>query len=295
MKLGKIFLAFAIVTAPLTSFSRDKVVYGEDNRLEPYEVTGKFFELSKSTAAMIPREAITAGRADGYNIEYSPLSGRNICKDEKFANQGTAAVCSGFLVAPDVIVTAGHCVTSQSSCTDYYWVFDYALTSEGDKAYSETSKDNVYKCKKIYAQELNNTTMLDFGIVILDRPVTNRVPLTIAKDKKIADKAPVVVIGHPTGIPTKIAGGANVRDNSNAVYFNANLDTFGGNSGSAVFNERTGEVVGILVRGENDYVSAPGRDCQVVNRCKDNECRGEDVTRIENVKPLKTLLGEREI
>ncbi len=295
MKLGKIFLSLAILAGPLTSFSKDKVVYGDDNRLEPYEVTGRFYELAKSTAAMIPREALTEGTADGFNIEYSPLSGRNICKEEKFSNQGTAAVCSGFLVAPDVIVTAGHCVTNQSSCTDYYWVFDYALNTEGDRAYNETSKDNVYRCKKIYAQELNNTTLMDFGIVILDRPVINRIPLTLAKNRKIADKTPIVVIGHPTGIPTKIAGGASVRDNSNEVYFNANLDTFGGNSGSAVFNEDTGEVVGILVRGETDYVSSPGKNCQVVNRCTNSGCRGEDVTRIENVKPLKTLLGEREI
>lgn len=293
MKLGKIFLTLSILVASVKSFAIDKVVYGNDDRLEPYEVTGMMFDLSKSTAAMIPRESITEGRANGYNIEYSPLSGRNICKDEKFANQGTAAVCSGFLVAPDVIVTAGHCVTSESSCTDYYWVFDYSLTSEGDKGYSEASKENVYRCKKIYAQELNNTTMMDFGIVILDRPVENRHPLTINKSGKIPDKTPVVVIGHPTGIPTKIAGGAKVRDNSNDVFFNANLDTFGGNSGSAVFNERTGEVVGILVRGENDYVNAPGRDCQVVNRCSDTGCRGEDVTRIENIKPLKTILKER--
>lgn len=295
MKLGKIFLALVILTGSLKGFAKDKVVYGEDDRLEPYEVDGMFFDLAKSTAAMIPSDAIKEGQNDSFNIEESPLSGRNICKDEKFASQGTAAICSGFLVAPDVIVTAGHCVTSESMCRDYFWVFDYALSSEGDKNYSEADKDNVYRCKKIYAQELNNTTQMDFGIVVLDRPVLNRNYLTISKERKIADKTPIVVIGHPTGLPTKIAGGAKVRDNTNEIFFNANLDTFGGNSGSAVFNEKTGEVVGILVRGENDYVNAPGRDCQVVNRCSNSGCRGEDVTRIENIKQLKTILKERGI
>ena len=295
MKLGKMFLALLILTGPLSGFTRDKVIYGDDDRLEPYEVNGKFFDLSRSTAAMIPSDAIKEGQAGGYDIEFSPLSGRNICKDQRFANQGTAAVCSGFLVAPDVIVTAGHCVASQSSCTDYYWVFDYALSSEGDKGYSEASNENVYRCKKIYGQELNNTTMMDFGIVILDRPVKDRNYLTINRDRKIADKTAVVVVGHPTGLPTKIAGGANVRDNTNEVFFSANLDTFGGNSGSAVFNEKTGEVVGILVRGENDYVMDESRNCQVVNKCENNGCRGEDATRIENIKPLKAILKERGI
>ncbi len=293
MHLGKKILALGILASLLNAYAIDKVVYGDDDRLEPFEVNNAFYELSRSTAAMIPMESIKLGRNDAYDIEYSPLTKRNVCSDEKFADQGTAAVCSGFLVAPDVIVTAGHCVTSESMCSGYAWVFDYSLSSAGDNHYSVAPRENVYKCKKIYAQELNNSTMMDFGIVILDRPVEGRKPLAINKDKKIADKTPIVVIGHPTGLPTKVAGGAKVRDNSNDVYFNANLDTFGGNSGSAVFNEKTGQVVGILVRGENDYVNDNSRDCQVVNKCTNEGCRGEDVTRIENIKQLKTILRER--
>ena len=45
---------------------------------------------------------------------------------------------------------------------------------------------------------------------------------------------PLVVIGHPSGLPTKIADGAWVRNNESEYYFVTNLDTFGGNSGSAV-------------------------------------------------------------
>jgi hypothetical protein len=124
---------------------------------------------------------------------------------------------------------------------------------------------------------------------------TEKLELILNKIKggKIDDRTPIVVIGHPSGLPTKIAGGAKVRDNSNDIFFSANLDTFGGNSGSAVFNEKSGEVVGILVRGENDYVNDKDRECQVVNKCADNECRGEDVTRIENIRQLKTILRER--
>jgi hypothetical protein len=69
----------------------------------------------------------------------------------------------------------------------------------------------------------------------------------------------------------------------------ANLDTYGGNSGSPVFNHRTGEVEGILVRGENDYVYDPGQGCQVSNRCASDVCRGEDVTYITNVPTLGRL------
>ena len=96
----------------------------------------------------------------------------------------------------------------------------------------------------------------------------------------------LVVIGHPTGLPTKIAGGAWVRQNTNNVYFQSNLDTFGGNSGSAVFDAETGTVEGILVRGETDYVYDSSRGCRVPKQCSNEGCRGEDVTRITNIKEL---------
>jgi hypothetical protein len=72
----------------------------------------------------------------------------------------------------------------------------------------------------------------------------------------------------------------------NNVYFRANLDTYGGNSGSAVFDANTGVVEGILVRGENDFVTRGS--CRATNYCPANGCRGEDVTHITNVQGLPT-------
>ena len=57
----------------------------------------------------------------------------------------------------------------------------------------------------------------------------------------------------------------------------ANLDTYGGNSGSPVFNAQNNKVEGILVRGETDFVS--NGQCNVSLVCPSTGCRGEDVTR----------------
>lgn len=73
------------------------------------------------------------------------------------------------------------------------------------------------------------------------------------------------------------AGGAQVRNNTNDSYFVANLDIYGGNSGSSVLNAATGRVEGILVRGEADFVHNGG--CYVSAVCPTTGCRGEDVTR----------------
>ncbi len=233
---------------------------------------------------MIRSRSITLGDDDTATINGSTLESRGICSNARFSQQITAASCSGFLVAPNYLVTAGHCITSQSDCENYKWVFDYKQ-SEEEKAEFTVLAADVYSCKRIIERELDRGSRDDFALIELDREVENRTPLEFRTEGKVEDDAPLVVIGHPSGLPTKIADGANVRDNFGSVYFSANLDTFGGNSGSAVFNSETGVVEGILVRGETDYVYT-SRGCRVPKVCTEDGCMGEHVTRITNITSL---------
>lgn len=269
----------------------DKVVYGTDGRQEVFQAPTQMGEWARSTAAMIPIHAL---KKNGSNFElkgYSTLKDDyELCSSELFVAQPTAANCSGFLVAPDVLVTAGHCVQNNSDCSSNYWVFDYKMMNADAFKNTFTSAE-VYKCTSIVARELNNKTKNDFAIIKLDRVVTGRAPLKFRTSGKVSEKADLVVIGNPSGIPTKITEGGTMRTNTNPVYFVANLDTFAGNSGSAVIDTQSGLVEGILVRGENDYVADEARQCSVVNVCEEGQCRGEDVTRITNLanflKPVK--------
>ncbi len=153
----------------------------------------------------------------------------------------------------------------------------------------ETSKDNVYGCKEVISHKFESLSKEDYVLVRLDRKVLGRAPLAFRQTGKIALNTKLVVIGHPTGLPTKVADGAWVRENDKSAYFSANLDTFGGNSGSAVFDAETGIVEGILVRGENDYVYAPGKTCKIPQVCTDSGCMGEEVSRITTVKKISDL------
>ena len=126
----------------------------------------------------------------------------------------------------------------------------------------------------------------DWALIRLDRAVTDRRFLEYRKSGEPEVGANLVVIGHPTGLPTKIADGANIRE-LKGTYFTANLDTYGGNSGSAVFNADTGVVEGILVRGERDYLYDSVNACRVTNVVADDEGRGEDITYITNIPELK--------
>jgi hypothetical protein len=49
-----------------------------------------------------------------------------VCANEPNAQDLTIGKCTGFLVGPDLLVTAGHCVTSDFSCKeDYKWIFEF--------------------------------------------------------------------------------------------------------------------------------------------------------------------------
>lgn len=281
------FLIALALTVSTSAMAVNKVIYGEDNRIDVFESTNEMHKtLALSTAAMIDGGSLHAA-GDVTHVRGASMESRGFCKDERFSQQATAAMCSGFLVGDKYLVTAGHCITSNADCKSYKWVFDYKVDS-ANQLNITVKTSSVYSCKNIISRSLDQQTQDDYALIELDRAVTDRAPLTVRKQGKISVGEEILVIGHPTGLPTKITDGARVRS-LKGKYFVANLDTYGGNSGSAVFNAATGEVEGILVRGDNDFVYDSARSCRASNYCPENGCRGEDVTFITNVKGLDKI------
>jgi V8-like Glu-specific endopeptidase len=284
----KLFIAAFIILSlnAKATTKKPNVIYGEDNRQDVYKVTNEQFkELAASTAAMIPGSSIKQTE-NGFEIIGPTMIQRGVCASEKFANQITAANCSGFLISEDLIATAGHCLRSQADCEQYQWVFNYKQKTESQSVIA-VGKEDVLKCKKLIKTVVDSATKNDFAIVQVQQKTDKR-PLKFRSEGTVEVGADLVVIGHPTGLPTKIADGAKVRQVKGA-FFIANLDTYGGNSGSAVFDANTGIVEGILVRGETDYVRSSS-GCMISNVCSNTSCRGEDVTHSKTlVETLKLI------
>ena len=255
---------------------RQKVIYGTDNRQELYDVTDPaILTDADSVVALISSSSITDNGNGTSTLKGPQFSDRyRLCSSEPFGNQPVIAFCTGFLVDPNIVATAAHCV-QDSNLASVRFVFEFEMEND-TTAETTIPNSEIYRGIRILGRQIG-LEGTDWALVQLDRPVLNHPCVRIRRTGKIADSGSVHVIGHPCGLPKKYAGDAIVRNNAPSRYFVANLDTYGGNSGSPVFNSVTHEVEGILVRGETDFVLNGA--CYVSNICPADGCRGEDCTR----------------
>ncbi|MDE2237212.1 MAG: trypsin-like peptidase domain-containing protein, partial [Elusimicrobia bacterium] len=101
-------------------------------------------------------------------------------------------------------------------------------------------------------------------LVRLSRPVDpgRRPAFEIDRGPMPKVGTPLLMIGHPMGLPVKIADGARVTSQGKGFFY-ADLDAYRGNSGSPVLS-RDGVVEGIMVSypqaNMNDFVVSLGQD-----------------------------------
>ena len=259
--------------------SAQKLVYGLDDRKDYHELDEQQKKECDSVVSLWESSDIIDNGNGESRLQTSNFGDSlNLCENEKFREQPIGAFCSGFLVGPDLIATAGHCVKNAEDLTTTRFVFGYRMENE-NQAKTTISNSEIYKGKEIVGRKQDPGNGSDWCIVRLDQPVKNHNHFqNIRKSGKIPDTARVHVIGHPVGLPLKYAAGAQVRDNQSDLYIVCNLDTYGGNSGSPVINDDDPhEIEGILVRGDTDFNQVG--NCQRSNVCPNTGCRGEDVTR----------------
>lgn len=250
-----------------------EIVYGADDRREPWAFADATFasRAREFSVALFPRGSVNVEGPTNIELRGEPLGlVDSLCEGEPFAEQPVVAWCSGTLIAEDLVLTAGHCIEDRSQCLDTLFVFGFEM-GEGGMLEPLTTED-VYDCQEVLARSYQEDGN-DYAIVRLARPVVGRRPAPVRREMTaLALGAPLILVGYPSGIPLKLAGGGQVlASHPNELnFFEANVDSFGGNSGSGVFLAETGELAGILAAGETDYVQVG--ECFVTNTCPEQGC-----------------------
>lgn len=253
-----------------------------DSRIEIYqlnpEINWQYFMLlaNQSVAMVIEKESIVKISDSHYKIETESNKSKHVlrlCNNLPFSNQPVVGVGTAFLINNNQFITAKH--VFQQSIENYVIVFGIdQLNPEVTQSY--ISKEQVFFPTKIS----HNLSDIDIVIFDVDRE-TNRSGLSYGNSRTLEKQHEIYSIGHPSGLPKKIALNAGILDNSYFQYFYTSLDTFQGNSGSPVLDFYTNTVIGVLVAGEKDFKF--NGNCYELNTCKFPKCKGEKVIRIEEI------------
>lgn len=249
-----------------------QIIYGADDRVEAHAVELGSVQRGAlaSTGAVVPLSRVTVESSGSLSLDAQLLSERlSVCPDERFAQQISAADCSSVLVEEQRVVTAGHCI-SELNCQEVGIVFGYQLAP--DDTLAPLSSEQLYRCAAVEQYSFGSGG--DYAVVRLDRPVTDVEPAPMRAGRlPLEDGSPLFIAGYPSGLPLKLAAGAQVVDSrpSERDFFRANLDSFPGNSGGGVFDETSGELLGLIVRGPN-----PGYELDDADGCYRPERAADD-------------------
>lgn len=191
---------------------------------------------------------------------------RLVCSDEAYAKQQTGArlACSAFLVAPDIIATASHCLKAnfQTGVRDpslMRFIFGFQMIDANNLAFPSTNNP-----QKPLEVKVNNTdvytpttnlfedTVADYLLLRLDRPVTDtsRPILPMAPSGALAAGGALKIFGHPSSLPQKISS-ASLGTIYDYLITLSGADSYVGNSGGPVIDASM-RLAGIL--NSSDFV-----------------------------------------
>src|SRR5690606_14718876 len=124
--------------------------------------------------ALMSADVVTVSEEGTVSFVASTLEAAGMCADERFAQQISAAFCSGTLIAPELVLTAAHCVPDADACASTRFVFGYQM--DGPEALHAVTSDDVFSCAELLVHE-QDFDYTDHAIVRLDRPAARAIAL----------------------------------------------------------------------------------------------------------------------
>jgi V8-like Glu-specific endopeptidase len=279
----------ALEAGPAVGGQDFSVVYGIDERFEScvgcaltegvddfalQQLAASVAVLVRPAAISLAGDAPAAWNAFPLDQRLEMTYGAPLCAEQRFGAQPAPGFCTGFLLDDQTLLTAKHCLPDAAACAQTLAVFDFAYDAEGRLV--DPVNENIFQCAGLAELGSNG----DFVLVTLERS-TDRAGLPLSTLPLSQTLGPLAILGHPDGLPRKVALGATVLiDEPANDYFVTNLDSFAGNSGSPVIDLASYQVVGMLLGGEEDYALTDD-SCVAPVVCDQSagECSGEAVLR----------------
>lgn len=232
---------------PPVAASDAPLIAGTDDRRTPSQSDDPAFAAAARgfVASLVLDTRVQQDQGGNPFLTAEPLYERHemqfeveLCRDERFALEPTPVYCTGTLIAPDLLLTAGHCVVDADECAETKIVFGFE--ADASSAVQPLAAEDIYSCAELIVQSEPDDS--DYALLRLDRPVPDRAPANVVRDdRSLPYGTGIAIAGHPLGLPLKISTGGKTTPMpggyglDDPYYFVADVDTFPGNSGSGAF------------------------------------------------------------
>jgi Trypsin len=125
-------------------YSKQEVIYGADDRQDIFTVADADIIADADSVVALFATADVVDNGNGTSTLQTQNYGvvRNLCAGEAFRDQPVGANCSGFLVAADMIATAGHCI-DQGTLDDFRFVFGFRMIMPQQRRSRSTTAKSI--------------------------------------------------------------------------------------------------------------------------------------------------------
>jgi hypothetical protein len=180
---------------------------------------------------------------------------------DEYNQQTDLSSCTGTLIAPDMVLCAGHCVSDPDDLNAHSGSVTFDFQTNCDATRPTGYNPQFYKVNKVIR---SSTGSLDYSILQLKTPVVGVPTVPMRSDLPFVGDQ-VFEVHHPQAIIKKISARhtgpqatiSSISSTSGFTFLFADCDLTGGSSGSALF-DMSGRIIGIAdVSGHcaNGYLS----------------------------------------
>ncbi|GLS91668.1 hypothetical protein GCM10007916_27370 [Psychromonas marina] len=202
------------------------------------------------------------------SIFYKNTTNRDICEDTPFMKEVAIGSCSGVLIKPNLVATAGHCVDRNILSKTWFFNYQYGENLSLKKGYKvqkiifkdfDLIKSYFSDKLKVINQQRQLIGVLplpadihdyssyrDIALLELSESVVGYIPFTINFSPFLAGRK-AISVGHPLGLSLKQNSVGTLKSMASPHYMTTNIEILQGNSGGPLFDYETGDLIAITV------------------------------------------------